>query len=200
MRQNVVNTIENILFFSNSIRFMKHILLYIIIIFCIAACQNTVTTEQEQNIVPVTEEQFIEYNKALIAEENEHINTFLQRHKWNVITTETGVCYQIYETENGTKIEPDDILQCEYTLKLITGEDIYDSNNDGKLLFKIGKSDQPSGLEEVLLLLRQGDKAKIVVPSYLAHGLAGDNKKIPSAATLIYDIYIEKIIQPSEIK
>lgn len=156
--------------------------------------------EQAQSPVSATEEQFIEYNKAMIAEENEHIAAFLLRYKWDAIATETGVYYQIYETNNGVKIETGDILQCEYTLKLITGEEIYNSDNDGKLLFKIGKSDQPSGLEEVLLLLRQGDKAKVIVPSYLAYGLAGDSDKIPSAATLVYDIYIEKIIQPSEIK
>jgi len=46
-----------------------------------------------------------------------------------------------------------------------------------------------------LLLLRQGDKAKVIVPSYRAYGIAGDGNKIPSAATLIYDIYIEKVVQ-----
>jgi len=164
------------------------------------ACQNSAPPETEQQPVTATQDQFIEYNKALIAEENDHIDVLLLRYKWNTLTTETGVRYWIYENGNGVKIESADILQCAYTLKLITGEEIYNSDADGALIFKIGKSDQPSGLEEVLLLLRQGDKAKVVVPSYLAYGLAGDSNKIPSAATLIYDIHIEQVIQQQAIK
>ena len=174
--------------------------LYVTIILCAVACQNTAPTTPEQQPITVTQEQLIEYNKALIAEENDHIDALLLRYKWNTITTETGVRYWIYETGDGVKIESGDILQCAYSLKLITGEEIYNSDADGQLIFKIGKSDYPSGLEEVLLLLRQGDKAKVVVPSYLAYGLAGDSNKIPSAATLIYDIHIEKVIQQQSIK
>jgi len=171
---------------------MKH-LLHILLILCAVACQNPAAPELEQKPVSATEEQLITFNQAMVAEENDHIDALVQRYKWDVITTERGARYRVYETGNGEKIVAGDILQCEYTLKLITGEEIYNSKTDGNLLFKVGKSDQPSGLEEVLLLLRQGDRANIIVPSYLAHGLAGDDNKIPSAATLIYDIYIEEI-------
>ena len=169
-------------------------------ILCAVACRNGAPTEQGQKPVTVTKEQFIEYNKALVADENDSIDALLLRYKWNTITTETGVRYWVYETGDGAKIAFGNVLQCTYSLKLITGDEIYNSTADGPLIFKIGKSDQPSGLEEVLLLLRQGDKAKVIVPSYLAHGLAGDGNKIPSAATLIYDIHIEKVIQQQLIK
>ena len=179
---------------------MKYILYITILLLCTVACQNSASPEPEQQLVTVTEDQLVEFNKAMIAEENDHIDAFVLRYQWNTLTTETGVHYWVYENGNGVKIKTGDILQCAYTLKLITGDEIYNSDSDGPLIFKIGKSDQPSGLEEVLLLLRQGDRAKVVVPSYLAHGLAGDNDKIPSAATLVYDIHIEKIIEPQSIK
>jgi len=38
--------------------------------------------------------------------------------------------------------------------------------------------------------MRQGDRAKLIVPSHLAFGLLGDLKKIPAGATLVYDIEI----------
>jgi len=172
---------------------MKYAFLYIIIMCSLVGCKNVALRDVGQKPVSTTEEQFIEYNKAMIAEENDQIDALLLRYKWHTVTTETGVRYWVYEKGRGAKIEPDNMLQCDYTLKLITGEEIYNSATDGQLVFRIGKSDQPSGLEEVLLLLYQGDKAKIVVPSYLAYGLAGDDDKIPSSATLIYDIYIDKI-------
>ena len=173
---------------------MKYILC-IALMLCILACQNTAAPEQKQNPVSVTQEQLIEYNKDLVAEEDNEIESLLLRYKWHTSTTETGIHYLIYEKGTGVEIKTGDILQCPYTLKLTTEDEVYNSATDGALIFKIGKSDQPSGLEEVLLLLRQGDKAKVVVPSYRAYGIAGDGNKIPSAATLIYDIYIEKVVQ-----
>lgn len=161
----------------------------------VVGCRNTAATEQEQKTVSATKEQFMEFSKAMIAEENDRIDAMLLRYKWSTTATETGVHYWVYEKGRGVKIESGNVLQCEYTLKLITGDEVYNSTDDGKLIFKIGKSDQPSGLEEVLLLLYQGDKVKIVVPSYRAYGIAGDSNKIPSSATLIYDIHIEKVVQ-----
>jgi len=39
-----------------------------------------------------------------------------------------------------------------------------------------------------MLLMNKGAKAKFILPSHLAHGLLGDENKIPSNATVIYDI------------
>jgi len=174
---------------------MKYTTTYIIALMLLFAvgCQSTAPQDVEQKPVSATEEQFIGFNKAMVAEENDQIDALLLRYKWHTVTTETGVRYWVYEKGRGAKIEAGDVLQCEYTLKLITGEEIYNSATDGPSVFKIGKSDQPSGLEEVLLLLYQGDKVKIVVPSYLAYGIAGDDDKIPPSSTLIYDIYSLKI-------
>jgi len=51
-----------------------------------------------------------------------------------------------------------------------------------------------SGLEEGILYLSEGDKAKIIIPSHLGYGLLGDlDKNIPPKATLIYDIELKSI-------
>jgi FKBP-type peptidyl-prolyl cis-trans isomerase len=173
---------------------MKYLFTYAIAIL-IAGCNSPSPLNQEQTPVSATKEQFIEFNKAMIAEENDQIDALLLRYKWPVTTTDTGVRYWLYEKGRGVKIESGNLLQCEYTLKLITGDEIKNSTTNGKLVFKVWKSDQPSGLEEVLLLLHQGDKVKIIVPSYLAYGITGDDDKIPSSTTLIYDIQIENVIQ-----
>ncbi len=156
------------------------------------ACSSNNKPKQRQS-TSVSKEALIEMNKAKIAEENDRIESMLSRYQWPVSKTETGVYYWIYEKGHGVKVEQGNILYCEYNLKLPNGDEIYNSNTDDALILKIGKSDIPSGLEEVLLLMHQGDKAKIIVPSYLAYGLAGDNNKIPSSATLIYDISIGRV-------
>jgi FKBP-type peptidyl-prolyl cis-trans isomerase len=43
-----------------------------------------------------------------------------------------------------------------------------------------------------MLLLRKGDRAKFVLPSYRAFGLTGEGK-IPMNAAVVYDIYLVEI-------
>jgi FKBP-type peptidyl-prolyl cis-trans isomerase FkpA len=45
-----------------------------------------------------------------------------------------------------------------------------------------------AGLEEGILLMHKGGKAKFILPSHLAFGLIGDQNKIPGKSTLIYDV------------
>jgi len=99
----------------------------------------------------------------------------------------------IYHGGDGPKAEPGMLARVSYTLRLITGDVVYTSGEGGPMEFLIGKGGVESGLEEAILLLRAGDKAKIVIPSHLGFGLAGDDHKIPPKATLIYDIELLSI-------
>jgi len=53
-----------------------------------------------------------------------------------------------------------------------------------------GMDNVESGLHEVILLMKVGDKAKVVLPSHLAFGLTGDSSKIPHSTPLVYDIQL----------
>jgi len=54
--------------------------------------------------------------------------------------------------------------------------------------FTVGKDYVESGLHEGIQFMSIGDKAIIIIPSHLGHGLAGDLKKIPFKSTIVYDI------------
>ena len=43
--------------------------------------------------------------------------------------------------------------------------------------------------------MKEGDKAKLILPSHLAYGLIGDQNKIPQKATIIYDIELLELIE-----
>jgi FKBP-type peptidyl-prolyl cis-trans isomerase len=45
-----------------------------------------------------------------------------------------------------------------------------------------------SGLHEAIQLLSPGDSALFVIPSYRAHGLIGDQDRIPMRSTLVYRV------------
>ncbi|HOI87851.1 MAG TPA: FKBP-type peptidyl-prolyl cis-trans isomerase, partial [Lentimicrobium sp.] len=68
------------------------------------------------------------------------------------------------------------------------GDEIYNSDKDGLKEFLIGRGGVESGLEEGILLLRVGDKAKFIIPSHLGFGLLGDQNLVPPKSTLIYDL------------
>ncbi len=145
---------------------------------------NTKNTDSQE-----LKEQLLLANTYLIDAEDQEIKDFIARNGWIVEHTGSGLRYMIYETGKGRNTENNKTAVFHYTISLITGDIIYSSrekNQPGEFL--IGKGGVESGLEEGILLLRVGDKAKLILPSHLAHGVPGDGLKIPSRATIIYDI------------
>lgn len=132
-------------------------------------------------------------NRYLVNSENTDIENYIARHKLNVVETGSGLKYQIIKDGKGNIASKGDIATLNYKVKLITGDIIYSSDKDGPLIFEIGHGGVESGLEEAILNMRIGDEAIIIIPSHLAHGLLGDNKKIPQRSTIIYEIEITNI-------
>jgi len=132
-------------------------------------------------------------NKKLVKTEEEQINDIINRYGWKMEETGTGLKYMIYKKTKGNKPKKGEIAIINYVVKLITGDLCYSSKEDGPLEILIGKNTEISGLEEAVLLLHEGEKAKLIVHSHLAYGLLGNEKKIPKRATLIYDIELIKI-------
>jgi FKBP-type peptidyl-prolyl cis-trans isomerase len=122
--------------------------------------------------------------------EEQHIRDLIARYGWEMEETGTGLRYMIYEKGEGPSIVTGDVVELEYEVRLITGDRIYSSDEKGNMVFRVGKAEVISGLEQGILLLKVGDKAKFVIPSHLAYGLLGDDNKIPTKATLIYDIQV----------
>ena len=60
--------------------------------------------------------------------------------------------------------------------------------------FKLGVGQVIPGWDEGISLLKVGDKARFVIPSYLAYGSQGAGGVIPPNANLIFDVELVKII------
>jgi FKBP-type peptidyl-prolyl cis-trans isomerase len=52
--------------------------------------------------------------------------------------------------------------------------------------------DVESGLHEAVQLLSAGDSAVFILPSFRAHGLAGDRDRIPMRSTVVYRVGVVK--------
>ncbi len=127
-------------------------------------------------------------NKILSENENDKINDFISRYQWHMKMTGSGLRYFIYKSGNGDKPKIGKIVKINYKLSLLNGVSIYTSDENGPKIFEIGKAQVETGLEEGILLLKVGDKAKFIIPSHLGFGLLGDQNKIPRKASLVYDV------------
>lgn len=136
--------------------------------------------------------QLIEANKKATALESSQIDGYIQRRKLDVIETQTGLRYEIYNNEEGETIKNGQQAVVNYKVSLLDGTECYNTNDTSEI-FKVGQDNVESGLHEGITYLSKGDKAMIIIPSHLAHGLAGDYKKIPVRSTIIYDIELVDI-------
>ena len=151
-----------------------------------AACQNDkpkVVINEEKLKKPL-----MDINRSKVEMENDQINKYIKRRGWNVVKTGTGLRYMIYQKGNGDLAEEGKIANVNYTITLLNGDTAYSTQETGPQDFLIGMDNVESGLHEGIQYLRVGDKAKLILPSFLAHGLMGDLDKIPMRSTIIYDI------------
>lgn len=129
-----------------------------------------------------------ETNKILLESEKQEIRDFIARYGWDMKQTGSGLWYQIYQQGEGESASAGKIAFINYTIGLLTGDMIYSSETEGAREFRIGRGGVELGLEEGILLLKEGDKARFIMPSHLAHGVPGDGVKIPARATIVYDV------------
>lgn len=168
----------------------------LIFIFCsgLISCSEP---ENKNGNIPLTtkelKEPLIKSNKYLTRSEKEDIDDFVKRYGWELESTGTGLLYQIDERGSGKKIQYGNIVKANYQVKLLSGEKVYDSEQDGILEFKVGKGGVPAGIEEGIIMLRLHDRAKFILPSHLAYGLLGDSYRIPPRSVLVYEMEIVEI-------
>ncbi|NJO89337.1 MAG: peptidylprolyl isomerase [Chloroflexia bacterium] len=133
-------------------------------------------------------------NKYLTTLDAERIANYVKRRKWNMKETKSGIWYEIYEEGKGEKAKEGQVAVLNFKISLLDGTLCYSSDSVGAKEFAIGHGGVESGLEEGILLLHQGDKARIIMPPFRAHGLLGDMEKIPPRSIIVYELELLKLI------
>lgn len=135
------------------------------------------------------QDSLVAVNKVLMENEDRLINKFIERKKWPVISSGTGLRYMIYENGKGQNLaKAGQFATISYSISLLNGKLCYESGLGNNKSFLIEADDVESGLHEGVKYMKVGDKAKMIIPSHLAHGLLGDLEKIPPRSTIIYDV------------
>ncbi|MCQ2265904.1 MAG: FKBP-type peptidyl-prolyl cis-trans isomerase [Bacteroidales bacterium] len=162
-------------------------------LFSFYACGHKTTgvvTVGGNEVVEEKLDPFIQGNKRILALEQEEIALVIKRHHWNMTTTGTGLNYEILKQGRGECFVEGDSVALKYTIQLLSGEEVYNSETDGIKTFRVEKSEEIPALHEMAKLLSPGAKARLVVPSHLAYGVSGDNNRIKGREALIMNVEI----------
>lgn len=137
-------------------------------------------------------DQFMNANKQLMQKENDEMDYYVKSHGLPFIRTASGIRYYVYKpSAKGDSIRDGMLVRLSYKLFLLDGTLAYSSEKDGVREFIIGQEEIESGIHKGLQFLKKGDRAFIMIPSPLAHGLLGDLKKIPPQMPIVYDVLVE---------
>jgi FKBP-type peptidyl-prolyl cis-trans isomerase len=132
---------------------------------------------------------FNDYEKVILKQ-------FLEEKELPVKPILSGIYYINVREGNGKKIEPGDTITINYEGRFLNGK-FFDSTikRNQPFQFIYGTEWQViKGLEEVLGIMREGEKSIVILPSDLAFGKKGSSTGIiPPFTSLIFEVEILKV-------
>jgi FKBP-type peptidyl-prolyl cis-trans isomerase FkpA len=131
-----------------------------------------------------------ELNRYLVQKDRERIQNFIERKDLKMTESPTGLWYQIINEGSGKTFTDNDKVIMDYECSLLDGTICYTSEKLGKKEIILGRSQMEPGMNEGLRLLRHGAQAIFIMPPFLAYGLVGDGKMIPSREVIVYKVNI----------
>ncbi len=146
---------------------------------------STSETVQEEKDSP-----YMEGNKNIMRRENEEMQMFIKRYGWEMQRTPTGLYIQILDPGKGDLFHENDRVALEYRTFLLSGEQVYCSDSTGLKIFLVNRSEEIDALHEAAQMLRPGARARLVIPSYLGYGVAGDGDRIQGLQPFMMEVRI----------
>jgi FKBP-type peptidyl-prolyl cis-trans isomerase FkpA len=163
-------------------------LLLISLLIVVPACRNN--KDNGTAVFKPGENDMADLNRFIVQKDRERIQNYIERKNLNMSESPTGLWYQVLKEGSGAKFTDRDKVIMEYECSLLDGTKCYSSESLGPRELVLGRSEMEAGLDEGLRMLRPGAEAVFILPPFLAYGLIGDGKKIPSRAVIVYNVNI----------
>lgn len=113
--------------------------------------------------------------------------------KEGIITTPSGLQYQVLRQGNGKRPTAKDSVKCHYEGFLIDGT-VFDSSVQRGEPAVFGLQQVIAGWTEGLQLMQEGGKYRFFIPYKLAYGEGGAGQLIPPYAALIFDVELIEVL------
>ncbi|MBC7903376.1 MAG: FKBP-type peptidyl-prolyl cis-trans isomerase [Gemmatimonadaceae bacterium] len=156
--------------------------------------EKTLLTEEQMNMSITNYLQNLKSEKA--SGNKKAGETFLAENKSKpgVLTTASGMQYQIIKEGTGEKPGPTDQVKCHYHGTLLDGT-VFDSSVDRGQPATFPVNGVISGWVEALQMMPVGSKWRLFLPSNLAYGDSQAGPKIAPGSTLIFDVELLEIVK-----
>lgn len=106
--------------------------------------------------------------------------------------TKSGLAYKVLRPGTGATPTAEDTVKVKYVGNLVDGSE-FDKNEEG---IEFGVNGVIAGWTEMLQLMKEGEKVKVVIPHELAYGDRGQGMEPYS--TLIFEIELLKVIKATK--
>ena len=113
--------------------------------------------------------------------------------KAGVITTASGLQYEVLTEGTGKKPKATDKVRCHYEGRLIDGT-VFDSSYQRNEPCDFGLQQVIAGWTEGVQLMAEGSKYRFYIPYMLAYGEGGAGALIPPFSALIFDVELIKVL------
>jgi FKBP-type peptidyl-prolyl cis-trans isomerase len=103
--------------------------------------------------------------------------------------TQTGIRYVVLTAGSGETPKPGDKVNVLYEGRLLDGK-VFDAAKDPAqpFTFRVRRDMVIEGWDQILQLMRKGDKWLVIIPPELAYGTRGQPPKIGRSATLVFEM------------
>ena len=112
--------------------------------------------------------------------------------KEGVITTASGLQYQVLREGNGQSPKATDTVECHYEGTLIDGTK-FDSSYDRGQTATFPLNQVIAGWTEGLQLMKEGGKYRFFIPYELGYGERGAGASIPPFSALVFDVELVSV-------
>jgi FKBP-type peptidyl-prolyl cis-trans isomerase len=112
--------------------------------------------------------------------------------RWpNAKKSNTGIRYVVEKAGQGPLLMPGDLVMVAYTASLLNGK-MFDRVQDRvhPFMFRVDRGEVIDGWDQILQLMRPGDKWIVIVPPELGYGRRGNPPRVPPYATLVFEMEI----------
>lgn len=135
-------------------------------------------------------ENLINANRTIAQSEETSIDQYVARRGWTMERLPEGARIWEYEAGDGPVVGYEDSVCVVYSVEAINGRMIYDEMDE---CFVAGRRQQMIGLDQAIMHLHYGCRARVILPSAIAYGIGGDGDRIPQSTILILDLRIKEI-------
>jgi FKBP-type peptidyl-prolyl cis-trans isomerase len=103
----------------------------------------------------------------------------------------TGIRYVVETEGKGPVLMPGDLVSVNYVGSLLNGK-VFDQylNREHPFTFRVDRGLVIEGWDQILQLMRLGDKWIVIIPPELGYGRRGSPPKIAGDTTLVFEIEI----------